>query len=235
MSVVLQGGAASTGHEELAARFASAAERASVALSFGLLGALAVSLLLGALAPLALMGPLALGLLAWQLRAFGSARSKLPNLVTALRVMLTGLLALGPARDGWLQAGVVALVFMLDGVDGYLARTLQAHSLQGGRFDMEADGYLVLTVCSLHALAGLGAWVLIGGVLRYAYVLTLWVFGGRGEPPRVRVARYAFAVSLTALTLALVTRGGASVALAGLGTVILIASFGRSFLWAFRA
>lgn len=236
MSLALQSGAASATQEELAARFEGAAERASVVLAFALLAALAASLLLGALAPLALAGPPALGLLVWQLRAFGSARGRLPNLVTALRVVLTSLLALGPpALSGaWLQAGVIALVFTLDGVDGYLARALQASSPQGARFDMEADGYLVLTLCSLHALAGVGAWVLIGGLLRYAYVLARWLFGGRGEPPRARFARYAFALSLTALTLALVTRGAMSSALAALGTAILSGSFARSFVWAFR-
>lgn len=233
MSGALQSGALSAAQKELDRNFTGIAERASVGLAFGMLGALAASLALGALAPLALVGPLSLGLLAWQLRAFGSARSKLPNLVTALRVVLTSLLALGPG-SGWLQAGVVALVFTLDGLDGYLARALRASSPQGARFDMEADGYLVLTVCSLHALAGLGAWVLIGGVLRYAYVLTLWRFSGRGEPPRLRIARYAFAAALTALTLALGTRGALSAGLSGLGTAILVASFARSFLWAFR-
>jgi phosphatidylglycerophosphate synthase len=234
MSLALQSGAPHATQEELAARFEGAAERASVVLAFALLGALTASLLLDALAPLALAGPLALGLLAWQLRAFGSARSRLPNLVTALRVVLTSLLALAPATTGgrWLQAGAIGLVFTLDGLDGYLARTLHASSLQGARFDMETDGYLVLVVCSVHALAGMGAWVLIGGLLRYAYVLTLWLFGRRGQPPRVRFARYAFALSLATLTLALVTRGASSALVAGLGTATLFHSFARSLVWA---
>jgi phosphatidylglycerophosphate synthase len=236
MSVVLQPSVRAT-QQELATRFAAEAERASVLLACGLLGALAASLALGGLTPLALAGPLLLGMLAFQLRAFGTTRSRLPNLVTALRVVLTSLLALDPGStlgaSRWLQAGVIALVFTLDGLDGRLARRLDASSLQGARFDVEADGYLVLIVCSLHALAGLGAWVLIGGLLRYAYVLAHWQFRGR-EEPRSRYARYAFCAALTALTLALVARGPAGPALAALGTAILVASFARSFLWAFR-
>jgi CDP-diacylglycerol--glycerol-3-phosphate 3-phosphatidyltransferase len=224
--------------EERSTHFQVAASRASLMLALGLLAALAASLALGALTPLAVAGPLGLAFLAWQLRSFGSTGSSAPNLVTALRVMLTALLALGlpgaPADPAWLQAGLIALVFGLDGVDGYLARTLRASSLQGARLDMEADGYLVLIVCSLHALAGLGAWVLIGCLLRYAYVIVIWLFDGRGQPPRLRFARYAFAVSLTSLTLALLTRGAAALALAALGTAILTWSFSRSLLWAFR-
>jgi phosphatidylglycerophosphate synthase len=236
MSVVLQPSARAT-QQELATRFAAEAERASVLLAFGLLVALTASLAFRALTPLALAGPLLLGVLAFQLRAFGSTRSRLPNLVTALRVLLTSLLALDPGStlgaSRSLQAGVIALVFTLDGLDGRLARRLDASSLQGARFDVEADGYLVLVVCSLHALAGLGGWVLIGGLLRYAYVLARWRFRGRDEP-RLPFARYAFCAALTALTLALVAPGALGPALAALGTAILIASFSRSFLWTFR-
>jgi phosphatidylglycerophosphate synthase len=227
-----------THSEASAARFAGVADRASVVLAFNLLGGLAASLALGSSTPLALVGPLALLFLAWELRAFGGARSKLPNAVTALRAMLTSVIALelpGAALEsGWLRAALIGLVFALDGVDGYLARALRSHSLQGARFDMETDGYLVLTLCSLHALAGLGMWVLIGGLLRYVYVLACWLFDKRGEPPRMRFARYAFALSLLTLTLALLVERSAALLLAGLGTTILVASFSRSLLWLFR-
>ncbi len=216
-------------------QFRREADRASLELALLLLGALACSVWLGTALPLALVGPLALAILVLRLRAFGSRASALPNIVTALRVIATGLLALqASGLSPGARAGAVALVFALDGLDGYLARQKGASSLQGAHFDMEADGYLVLTVCSLHALTGLGAWVLIGGTLRYAYVIVTALFPSRGEAPRSCAGRYAFAASLSTLTLALLVPGQPAYALAGLGTAILSWSFGRSFVWSFR-
>jgi phosphatidylglycerophosphate synthase len=126
------------------------------------------------------------------------------------------------------------LVFALDGLDGLVARRMGQTSLQGAHFDTEADGYLILTVCSLHVISGLGAWVLLGGLLRYAYVIMTSLVETRGEAPRSRFGRYAFGAALSALTLALLAEGPRSSLLAALGTLILVWSFGRSFAWALR-
>jgi phosphatidylglycerophosphate synthase len=128
----------------------------------------------------------------------------------------------------------VLLIFALDGVDGLLARSLGASSVQGAHFDMESDAYLVLTVCCLHVLAGHGLWVLTGGLLRYAYTLSSAVFPSRREAPRSRFGRYAFAASLCCLTLGLVLPWAPGRVLVAAGTAVLLASFGHSFWWAFR-
>lgn len=217
---------------------ARAQRRASLCTALMLPSAALLGLSLGTLAPLALAGPLALGLLVYGLRSYGSRHNTLPNAVTALRVMLTGLLALH-SGEPWCTPAVsalaVLLIFALDGLDGLLARSLHASSPQGAHFDMESDAYLVLTVCSLHVLQGHGAWLLTGGLLRYAYSLTTTVFASRGEAPRSRLGRYAFAASLGCLTLALCLPTPLGLGVAGLGTAILLWSFGRSFWWAFAA
>lgn len=216
------------------AAFRVAAQRASLELALTLLVAEVLSLLLGALFPLAIAGPLALGRLLLRLRAFAPERA-LPNLITALRVMLTGVVALiAPEAGRSVCAALLTLVFALDGIDGLVARRMRQTSLQGGLFDMEADGYLMLTVCSLHVLSGLGAWVLLGGLMRYAYVIVVSLVETRGEAPRSRFGRYAFGLSLSALVLALLAEGHRSSLLAALGTLILGWSFGRSFAWALR-
>lgn len=217
---------------------ARAQQRASMGTALLLPSAAVVGLSFDTLAPLALAGPLALGLLVHGMRSFGSRHNTLPNTITALRVTLTGLLALH-SQQPWCTPGVVALtvllVFALDGLDGVLARSLHASSPQGAHFDMESDAYLVLTVCCLHTLYGHGSWLLVGGLLRYAYSLATTLFRSRGEAPRSRVGRYAFAASLGCLTLALCLSGALASTLAGLGTAILLWSFGRSFWWAFAA
>jgi phosphatidylglycerophosphate synthase len=216
------------------AAFEALARRASLEVALFLLVALVVSLLIGALFPLALAGPVALGRLVLRLRAF-RAPSALPNLITTLRVMLTGAIALAaPEASRTLSAMGVLLVFALDGLDGFVARRSGQTSRQGAHYDMEADAYLVLTVCSLHVLSGLGAWVLLGGLLRYAYVIVTTLVETRGEAPRTRFGRYAFGSSLLALTLALLEEGVRATLLAALGTLIISWSFGRSFAWALR-
>lgn len=170
---------------------------------------------------LALLGPLALGWLVHRLRRF-AAPSPLPNFVTAIRVLLTSALALYE-----LGAALVVAVFVLDGLDGLLARRLDSASQQGAHFDMEADGYLVLVVCVLLA-ERVGPWVLIGGLLRYAFVLVTWRIPSRGEAPRSSLARYAFALSLAGYVSAMLAHAWLPAALA---TLVLCASFGRSFWW----
>jgi phosphatidylglycerophosphate synthase len=215
--------------------FAERAQAASVVLALVLLGALALSLALGELIPLALAGPPGLAQLVLRLRAYGSRKSVLPNLITALRVVLIGSMALGVWGSAPLPYALLVLaVFTLDGVDGTLARRWGADSRLGEHFDMESDGYLVLVLCALLHLRGLSSWVLIGGLLRYAYVITTRIFPSRGEAPPSRFGRYAFAVSLTALTAGLLAEPPLARALSLFGTGVLLWSFGRSFYWAFR-
>lgn len=215
--------------------FAARAQSASLSLAFVLLPALGLSIAIGHLRPLAFAGPIGLSYLVLRLRPFAENRSVLPNLITALRVALTGLLGLGVLGSSPAPyAAVVLLVFTLDGVDGTLARKLDASSRVGAHFDMESDGYLVLMLCALLSTRGLGPWVLIGGLLRYGYVIATHVAPSRGEAPPSRFGRYAFSLALTSLTLALLTDGGLARLLAALGTCVLLWSFGRSFYWAFR-
>lgn len=211
--------------------FAQQAALASRGLACVLPPAAAIGAALGSQAPLALVGPPALALLVHRLRAFAAA-SRLPNLVTALRVVLTAALDLY-LRDPPLQAALVLTVFVVDGLDGLLARRLQAASPQGAHFDMEADGYLVLVVCSL-LVERVGPWVLVGGLLRYAFVLGTWAIPSRGEAPRSRLARYGFAASLAGYVSALLLPAALSWLGAALATSVLVASFGRSFWWSFH-
>jgi len=104
------------------AEFAASAHSASFGLALLLLPVLGLSLALGSLRPLAFAGPTGLAFLLLRLRKLSAATSHLPNLITALRVALTGLLGLDLlGSDPVPYAIVVLLVFTLDGVDGTLA------------------------------------------------------------------------------------------------------------------
>jgi phosphatidylglycerophosphate synthase len=165
--------------------------------------------------------------------AFGIA-----NAVTALRLLaIVALGALLPAAPTqWLAALVLAL-FLLDGLDGSLARRRGVASEFGAHFDMETDALLVMTVTLLLFQSGkCGAWVLSAGLLRYAYVLCLVVAPARGgEMPRSRFGRYAFAALMLGLIAGLGLPDTLGVAAAALGVAAVVTSFARSFYYSYAA
>ena len=99
------------------------------------------------------------------------------NQVTWLRAVMFALLtgAIGAAPDGrvvWVATIVAAAAALLDAVDGWLARRLGAETAYGARFDMETDALLVLVLSVLVLQGGkAGPWILVSGLLRYAFVL----------------------------------------------------------------
>lgn len=126
---------------------------------------------------------------------FGSANS-----VTAIRAILAALLAglIGqPAASAllWFAIGVTVLAAMLDGLDGWLARRARMTSRFGARFDMETDALLILVLSVLvwqHGRAG--AWVLLCGVMRYAFVAAGWLLPWLARPLRSNSRGKAVAV-----------------------------------------
>ncbi|GAA1164415.1 CDP-alcohol phosphatidyltransferase family protein [Streptomyces hebeiensis] len=105
----------------------------------------------------------------WQ-RPFGPA-----NCVTLARATLVGgVTAL--VADSFahpvpvaLLVGLTSVALVLDAVDGQVARRTGTSSPLGARFDMEVDAFLIL-VLSVHVSLSLGAWVLLIGAMRYAFV-----------------------------------------------------------------
>ncbi len=165
------------------------------------------------------------------------------DLVTLTRsVLACGLAALvvdptvaGPAAGVVLPLAVVALA--LDAVDGRVARVTGTQSDFGGRFDGEADAFLLLVLSWLVAPSH-GWWVLAIGIARYAFGLA-----GRVAPwlcvrlPFRYWRKVVTAVQGIALVVAAagvlprsLTQAGLVVALA-----LLAESFGRDVRWSWRA
>jgi phosphatidylglycerophosphate synthase len=161
-----------------------------------------------------------------------SGRFGRANAVTCLRLVLV-LVLTSPAKwlDSNLAAALVGLVMALDLLDGWLARSRGDASAFGAHFDMETDALLVFVITlRLWLVEGYGAWVLCAGLWRYVYVLALWLLPGRGrEAPRSLLARYAFVVLIAGLVVGLVSHGGLGLACTALGTLVVSASFLRSF------
>ena len=175
---------------------------------------------------------------------FGAA-----NVVTLIRLVLTCLFAglalqatVQPVviADGlaWFFLAVAVLALVLDGIDGYFARKQGLSSRFGSRFDMETDALqiLLLSITAL-ALGKVGAWVLIGGLLRYIYVAVGWFWPVLNQPLRQSWRRKIISVVqgsvLTAL-LAPIIVPPLSVIVTAIALVLLVYSFAQDVVWLMR-
>jgi phosphatidylglycerophosphate synthase len=141
----------------------------------------------------AVISAIALG----NLRTHGHARFGAANIVTTIRAALTavmGGLVLASPQFGagfdqsalWMLGFVIAFALLLDGFDGFLARQTGTVSQFGARFDMEVDALLILFLSLAAVLLGkAGLWVLLIGLMRYAYVAAQAIFPAlKGELPQ---------------------------------------------------
>ncbi len=128
-------------------------------------------------------------------------------------------------------------ILLLDGLDGWVARRRAETSLFGAHFDMETDALFVLVVTlRLWLVTGYGPWVLASGLLRYGYVLSLWLAPGTGrEAPRSLLGRSAFLILILGLLGGLSLHGASGRCCVALGTLTVSLSFARSFYFSHRA
>jgi len=127
--------------------------------------------------------------------SFGAA-----NVLTLIRLVICSLIG-GLAfelaiqetapRGGiaWTFCVLAVVALVIDGLDGYTARKQNMISAFGGRFDMEVDALQILILCIVAvALGKAGLWILVGGLLRYAYEFAgvFWPALQRPLPPSFR-------------------------------------------------
>jgi phosphatidylglycerophosphate synthase len=172
--------------------------------------------------------------------AWGGAEALGPgDLVTFFRVVLTccmaALVAESFVRES-VRPTMVALAvaaLLLDAVDGPVARWTGSSSVFGARFDGEADAFLLL-VLSAYVARSFGVWVLLIGVLRYAFAVAGWVLPWLQEQLPHRYWRKV----VTAIEGVVLAIAAAEVAPRALSYLVLVValtllaeSFGRDVLW----
>ncbi|WP_136064348.1 CDP-alcohol phosphatidyltransferase family protein [Modicisalibacter radicis] len=181
-----------------------------------------------------------LGLIAWRWptawRWLGWA-----NRITLLRGMLVAFLAgalLFPAfmaAQAPVMAALALAALLLDGVDGFVARTTRSMSRFGARFDMELDAFFILVLsAALIALDKAGAWVLVIGVMRYCFVLAgrAWPWLRRPLPDsRRRKLACVWQVATLLVGLLPVVPAWVATGLAALALGLLAYSFGADVAW----
>lgn len=164
------------------------------------------------------------------------------NAVTLGRLCLSLWLAGAVVQAGqlsvwWVWACVVlaTLTACLDAIDGWLARRSGLASAYGARFDMETDAWLILVLSALvWQLDKAGAWVLLAGVLRYAFVaaMAFWPWWRRPLPPSLR-RKTVCVVQIVGLIVCLgpVILPPWSSAIAAATVAALVASFAVDVAW----
>ena len=171
------------------------------------------------------------------------ARFGAANQITTVRAILVALVAglVGEPRLAAVAVAAVAAsvaVTLLDGVDGWLARRNRIASDFGARFDMEIDALLILALSVLawrHEKAG--AWVVLSGLLRYAFVaagaIAPWL---RGALPPSRRRQTICVIQIAALTLVMLpaVQPPLSTLLAAAALATLAASFLIDTVWLWR-
>ena len=146
--------------------------------------------------------------------------------------------ALGVAGQWWVIA-LSTVVLVLDGLDGRVARRTGNQTHFGARFDMELDAALIMALSILVWRAGIvGSWVLLIGLMRYAFVAASWIWPALGAelPPSLR-RKVVCVVQGVVLLVALgpIIPGWMAAAVAAAGLVALGYSFAVDVRWALSA
>jgi phosphatidylglycerophosphate synthase len=166
---------------------------------------------------------------------FGAA-----NYVTMFRAVVMALVAgligeSGSAQLVWFTIGIVALVAVLDGADGWLARRSGMKSGFGARFDMETDAALILVLSVLvwrHGKAG--GWILMCGLMRYVFVAAGWLLPWLAAPLRsTRRGKTVAVIQYIGLSIALapIIMPPLSAAVAAVTLAALAWSFAVDVMW----
>ncbi|MBV2357998.1 CDP-alcohol phosphatidyltransferase family protein [Streptomyces sp. J2-1] len=212
-----------------------------------------IALLLGigaavGLGPAGWLTGLAFAFALWAVLSRALQRSRLSSFGPANRVTLgratlvggvTALVAesFESAPPVTLLVGLTAVALLLDGVDGQVARRTGTSSALGARFDMEVDAFLIL-VLSVYVSTQLGAWVLLAGGMRYAFVAAARFLPWLNAPLPPSFARKTVAaVQGVALLLAgaRLLPHAANLLIVLLALASLVWSFGRDVVWLHRS
>ena len=164
------------------------------------------------------------------------------NAVTTLRLALVAYVASlagdRSAAAAWTVVVVATIAALLDIADGWIARRTNTSTAFGARFDMEVDAVLIVILALLAwRWEKAGAWVLLSGLLRYAFVVAGWLLPWMRQPLPPSLRRKTICVvQIVILIVAVgpVIPAWFSTAIAAAGLAILGYSFFVDTLWLAR-
>lgn len=156
------------------------------------------------------------------------------TLVGGVAALITDSFVRGPSVPAIVAISAVALY--LDAVDGRVARRTRSVSPLGAIFDQEIDAFLILLL-SVYVADSIGLWVLVIGLVRYAYMAAGWPLPWLRNPLPPRYwGKVVAAVQGIVLTVAVADflPAPANIALVAAALALLVESFGRSVLTLWR-
>lgn len=140
-----------------------------------------------------------------------------------------------PRSLAWVVVWLATIAAVLDAADGPLARREGTASAWGAWFDMETDALMIMVLCILvWQWDKAGAWVLLCGLLRPAFVLAarIWPWLHGDLPPSMRRKTMAVAqIVVLIVCLGPIVPTWVATPLAGLGLVGLLVSFAIDVRW----
>jgi len=156
----------------------------------------------------------------------------------AAEALLRGRASIAADAISWTIAALATAGWVLDAVDGWIARRLNLASNFGARFDMEVDALFILAL-ALLAYAGdrAGVWILLAGVLRYLFMAAGLAAPALAAPLAPSLRRKAICALMgAALIAALVPLVPPSLCaiFLGMGVLALLWSFGVDTLLLLR-
>jgi phosphatidylglycerophosphate synthase len=156
------------------------------------------------------------------------------NLLTSLRLLVllfTVLFFRGLPNYFIALAGLVILIG--DGIDGRVARQRKELSEFGEYFDKETDALFIHLFC-LSAIFKdlLGEWIILIGLLRYLFVIYLFLTGKKdNKERRSKAGRHIFVFVSCSVIIFFLPFPRLPLAVSSLSLLLLIYSFGRDILW----
>lgn len=155
-----------------------------------------------------------------------------PNWITLFRLSCIGILGIFLPLISPYQAFLAfALIILIDGLDGFVARRSKQITMVGSRLDGETDAFMVLLLTVYHINTGkIPEWIILPGMMRHIFGILSYFFKTPKEytPRRVR-AMIAVTFFGTLLFAFILNDYWAEVTNAIAGTLILT-SFGVSLL-----
>ncbi|MDH3613223.1 MAG: CDP-alcohol phosphatidyltransferase family protein [Gammaproteobacteria bacterium] len=160
------------------------------------------------------------------------ATGRYAHQLTLLRLLLLCYAAwrIGDIDSRWLLVLFSGNV-LLDVIDGFIARRLNQATQFGMIFDREVDAIYVLVACLYFNIAtGIAAWILVPGLLPYAYRLVAWAMGNPSiAGQRQSLAAFLAGVNFVLLLIAIAVPQDYRVGVLVISTAIVTLSFLVSF------
>lgn len=161
-------------------------------------------------------------------------RFGLANTITTLRLLLISTTALVYSEiPNLVIAGIGMFILIADGLDGKIARIRGEISNFGEYFDKETDAFFLHVWVMMAVMKSiLWPWTILLGLLRYLFIIYLFILGEREKKERrSKYGRYIFVYVICSLLLAFLPMPFLYRPAIIIATILLVFSFGRDLVW----